>query len=104
MENERSDNELFISEHINKLSDFEIIALKDILVEYQKAKKKHPKYPNNDYKAIAIITEEVGELAQAILDREFGKKTISHVQEEAAQVGAMGLRFLANSIDKELPF
>ena len=37
MNKKRSNNDILISEHINKLSISEVIALKDILVEYQNA-------------------------------------------------------------------
>ena len=47
----------------------------------------------NERTNMAVLTEEVGELAQALLDHKHGKCGFKHVQEEANQVAAMGLRF-----------
>lgn len=40
---------------------------------------------------LAILTEEVGELAQAILERRFGGPAGAHLLVEAVQVAAVGL-------------
>lgn len=42
--------------------------LNKIIKAVQKAKAKHPYFCENQYQAISIATEELGELAQAIND------------------------------------
>jgi len=58
--------------------------LRDVKEEINTAKKKFP-YPNPN---LAALTEEVGELAQAMLQR----KTPSEIYAEAVQVAAMAMR------------
>lgn len=55
-----------------------------------KAKAKHPEFPDNPAEALCIITEEVGELAEAINDRD----CIEHQIEEAAHVAVTAIRFI----------
>ena len=51
------------------------------------------KFPGNKTQ-LAALTEEVGELAQALLDLERGETDADHVQKEAIQVAAMAIRVL----------
>jgi len=68
--------------------------LKAVTDEVKRAEQLHPSWPANMFEAITIITEEVGELAQAALDMKFKKNSLAHVQEEAVQTAAMAIRFL----------
>ena len=61
-----------------------------------KAKQKHPNYPDNWQKRMSILIEEVGEVAQAILDYEDSDGTIDDIKKELYQSAAMCLRFLEN--------
>src|SRR5215471_13446166 len=66
----------------------------DVLVELQRARRKFP----SSYLVLAALTEELGELAQAMLYERAGKGNASgkdpkrHVWDEAVQVAAMALR------------
>jgi hypothetical protein len=80
-------------------------ALDLIIVELEKALKKHPDWPKDKIHCAAILGEEAGELIQASIDFEYAKSfksksnSYKNMKIEAAQVGAMAIRFLVN-IDK----
>lgn len=57
--------------------------------ELDAARKKHPLWPVSPFHQVAVITEEVGELAQAVND-----DNLNHARQEAAQVAAVAIRFL----------
>lgn len=65
-----------------------------IQAEYNKAKNKHPEFPENPAEALCIITEELGELAQAINDKEEKTRLI----EEAAHVAVTAIRFIEGNL------
>ena len=65
-----------------------------LLIEIEKAERKHPEYPADPEKALSIITEELGELAQAINDGEDKQRLI----EEAAHVAVTAFRFIEKNI------
>jgi hypothetical protein len=75
-------------------------AVELILVEYMRARQKHPSWPADAVHASAILSEEAGELTQAALDFHYGavgaEQGRDHMMKEAAQSGAMALRFLAH--------
>ena len=94
-----------LTRELNKLNEHEVLALGAILNEYRAAKKKHPIWPTDLIHGTAVISEELGELVRECNDLEH--KFIKHdeicecsdrITNEAIQVGAMGLRFLANLI------
>lgn len=72
------------------MNDKEHIALELVAIELGKAKAKHPEFPDNPAEALCIITEEVGELAEAINDKQ-GKE---RMKEEAAHVAVTAIRFI----------
>ena len=61
-----------------------------VIAELTKAKVKHPEFPDNPAEALCIISEELGELAEAINDKE----SIERLKEEAAHVAVTAIRFL----------
>ena len=63
---------------------------KYVLEQLAKAKEKHPEFPANPADGHCIISEEVGELAQAIND----KQGIERMREEAAHVAVTAIRFI----------
>jgi hypothetical protein len=69
-------------------------ASKIIQAEYNKAKNKHPEFPANPAEALCIIAEELGELAQAINDKEEKTRLI----EEAAHVAVTATRFIEENL------
>ena len=70
-----------------------------ILQEYLRARKLHPCWPTDAVHAVNVITEEVGELAKDANDfhwRGGSSADRAGMRDEAIQVGAMAVRFLAN--------
>ena len=67
-----------------------------IFEELQHAQEKHPNWPNSGFEALAIVTEELGELAQAMLQFKHEGGDPERIRAEAIQVAAMGLRFVLN--------
>ena len=63
-------------------------------VELKKAIEKHPKWPKNLYKQHAIISEELGELAQAILKYEDERGNKHNIIKESKHVIVTAIRFL----------
>lgn len=70
--------------------------IKDVLEELEQAINLHPEWPDDPYRAVAILGEEYGELVQAILQTtyEYPKSTRDDVRKEAVQTAAMAIRFL----------
>jgi len=62
--------------------------LADVAHELSRARAK---FPGNTLQMMAL-TEEVGELAQALIDHRMGKQTEEQVYREAVQVAAMAVR------------
>jgi len=58
------------------------------------AKAKHPRWPDDPIHASGVLVEEAGELMQACLDFCYADGDMMRMVEEAAQVGAMAIRFL----------
>lgn len=65
-----------------------------ILEELKKAKTKWPKWVDDPVHAAGILAEESGELMQAALDFCYSGGDFAKMVFEAAQVGAMAIRFL----------
>ena len=63
---------------------------KYVLNQLAKAKAKHPIFPSNPSEGLSIITEELGELAEAINDNQ----SVERMKEEAAHVAVTAIRFL----------
>lgn len=73
-----------------------------IRIEMDKAINKFPKWPNDPFHALAIVQEEVGELAKAILQYHYEQdKNVSRddIVKEAVQSICMLHRFL-NSFEQ----
>jgi len=62
--------------------------INDVKIELQRARNKFP----SNRRVLTALTEEVGELSQAMLDRCNGKQIDTEVWMEAVQVAAMALR------------
>lgn len=82
-----------ILEHRTEL----ITPLAAIVLELFRAERKFPDWDTDAAHAMNVLTEEVGELARAINEFHSSRGDGSHRMSmggEAAQVGAMALRFL----------
>ncbi len=69
--------------------------------EYVKARSKH-KPCANIFEALAVITKEVGELNQAVLQYHFEKtKNVNsyNIEHEAVQIGAMCIAIILEHIE-----
>lgn len=65
-----------------------------LLIELEKAERKHPEYPAEPAEALAIISEENLELTRAFNDGEEKQRLI----EEAAHVAVTAFRFIEKNI------
>ena len=72
----------------------QITALRDILLERQRQDAKFGEQNLDPMLYLTVLTEEVGEIAKAILDIRFGKDTLAHLREEAVQTAAVALAFV----------
>ncbi|MBF0482244.1 MAG: hypothetical protein HQL37_15315 [Alphaproteobacteria bacterium] len=73
-------------------------AIQAILEELSKAREKHPEWVEDPIHAAAILAEEAGELVKAAIDFSYSGAPIGEMFVEAAQVGAMAIRFLENTL------
>lgn len=72
--------------------------IQSIEEELQRAEKKHPQWPDNIYKQMAIINEECGEATRACLHLEEPDVggTIHDISDELISTAAMCIRMLMN--------
>lgn len=70
--------------------------IRQIRAEVVRAQDLHPEWPSDPMHALAIVSEEYGEFAKAVLQTtyEFPKSTADDIEEEAIQMAAMAVRFL----------
>lgn len=71
----------------------------EIFAELDRAKKKHPNFPKDMFRQLAIMQEEAGEVTKAVLHYHYENGTLEHVKEELIQTGAMCVRMLENLPD-----
>lgn len=91
MENESIKKMNRLIENVDKKSK---IIFNKVLKERIRQDELHLPFKDN-YEAIVVLSEEVGELAQAIYDKRVGKeKDNKHIEEEAIQVMSVCLKFL----------
>lgn len=68
----------------------------EIESELQRAEKKHPIFPQDMFKQLAIMQEEAGEVTKAVLHYHYENGTMEHVRKELIQTAAMCMRMLQN--------
>ena len=73
----------------------------EVLQELERAELIHPNYPTNEFKALAIWHEEIGEVTKALLDSVDKGANRVDVINESIQAIAMGFRFLKNLREAE---
>jgi hypothetical protein len=64
--------------------------------ELERAKAKHPDFPIDMFRQLAIMQEEAGEVTKAVLHYHYEGGTLDHVREELIQTAAMCMRMLQN--------
>ena len=74
-----------------------------IEAELKRAEKKHPNFPKDMFKQLAIMNEEAGEVTKAVLHYHYEGGSVEDVKEELIQTAAMCMRMLDNlEIDDRL--
>lgn len=68
--------------------------------ELKRAKEKHPEWPEDMFRQLAIMQEEAGEVTKAVLHYHYEGGTVDHIQEELIQTAAMCMRMLENLLPK----
>lgn len=68
----------------------------EILMEVERAEKKHPVWPNDQLYAASIVAEENGELTRAAVQYEMEGGDIEEIRKEAIQTAATCIRLLKN--------
>lgn len=76
-------------------------ALNAIIFERDRQLKKWGEQNHPPYTWLAILSEEVGEMAQAMLHTEFGGYAKGKTKEEAIHVAAVALQFVEYLIRQE---
>lgn len=71
-----------------------ITAFRAILNERQRQYEKWGEQNHDDYRWLAILVEEIGELSQCALHDEFGGHAAGKLQEELVQVAAVAVSWL----------
>lgn len=66
-----------------------------IIAELEKAKKKHPEFPDDPVRMAVIMAEEAGEAIRAANNLCYHGGSIEDLQTELAQTGAMCIRVMA---------
>lgn len=69
-------------------------AIMEILMELDRAERKHPSWPDDMIHRSAIVAEEAGELVRASLQNRYEGDRLKEMKKEATQTGATCLRFL----------
>ena len=82
--------------HLKKTEEFVATIQKyaQIEAELRRAEKKHPNYPTDIFKQLAIMQEEAGEVTKAVLQYTVEGGSIESVKEELVQTAAMCVRML----------
>ena len=73
-----------------------LMQFKPVLDELTRAEKKHPEWPEDMFRQVAIMNEEAGEVTKAVLHLHYENGSIEKVKEELVQTAAMCMRILKN--------
>ena len=73
----------------------------EVLAELERVETIHPNFPVNEFEALAVWHEEVGEVTKALLDAKHKGSSREDIKTEAIQAIAMGFRFLKNLREAE---
>ena len=75
-------------------------ALKSVIAERVRQESKWGEQNHDPFTYLAILTEEIGELAQAALHTKFGGKEAGRMREEAVHTAAVALA-IVECIDRD---
>lgn len=64
--------------------------------ELKRAETKHPVFPDDMFRQLAIMQEEAGEVTKAVLHYHYENGTLNDIREELIQTAAMCMRMLIN--------
>jgi NTP pyrophosphatase (non-canonical NTP hydrolase) len=76
------------------VSDTRQLVLDEIHIERTAQDDKWGKQNHDDYRYLAILGEEFGEVAQAALHTEFGGKAAGTVRDELVQLAAVAVQWI----------
>lgn len=78
-------------------TSIELSIIREIREELRNATEKHPLWPTDPLHAVAIVSEECGELVKAVLEYTYEpqKTTPEQIVNEATQAAVTLIRFLA---------
>lgn len=65
-----------------------------IETELKRAEKKHPLFPTDMFRQLAIMQEEAGEVTKAVLHYHYEDGSLQDVKDELIQTAAMCMRML----------
>lgn len=68
--------------------------LKLIESELERAEKKHPDFPLDKFRQLAIMQEEAGEVTKAVLHHYYENGPLQDIKDELVQTAAMCVRML----------
>ena len=68
------------------------------------AELKHPNYPVDEFRQVAIINKEAGEITKAVLHYYYENGSLENIKKKLIQTAAMCMRMLENMnpIDKDV--
>lgn len=84
---------------MEKKSIIENAIIGKILTELKTAEEKWPEWPTNMYEQLAIVTEEAGEVAKAVLHYNHENGSHKDITDELVQTAAMCVRMLKNMMN-----
>ena len=73
-----------------------------LLMNYEKACIKHPKFANNGLEMCAILTEETGEVSKAVMEYLHGDGSINDIDQELYDTAAVCIRGLLLGKESEI--
>lgn len=80
---------------LNELRNQKIIRRYSVIEdELDRAKEKHPEWPENMCKQFVIVQEELGEVAKAVLHYQDEEGSLQDIKDELIQTAAMCARML----------
>ena len=84
----------------SKFGKFVVTQL-EIEEEFERAEKKHPNFPEDMFRQLAIMQEEAGEVTKAVLEYFYEGGPLENIREELNQTAAMCMRMLIALKDRD---